>query len=161
MKGFLIFMALVAGGAVYFFTHTNEITAEVIKKLELEEAPKSQEFRELMYKSPEQFAALHKPHLERRVLLAKWNGLVGDKNTSYQLVRDAREIYGESSLATDPAYGDMIWRMAVGLEFENHVVPAQEALDYAKHYQALFPEGPHRDEISGLVTRVSIKYNFR
>lgn len=161
MKGFLIFMALIVGGTVYFFTHTDDFAKQAIEALEKEELPESPEFQALMYRDPVAFAIKNKPFLEKRAELAKWIGIIGEKSMMINLAERTRTFYHDSTLSTDPAYGDLIWRATTALEDEMSIPSAQQAYDLCHLYQSLFPDGAHRDEINVIATRIQYKYNFK
>ena len=161
MKGFLIFITLIVAGSVYFFTHTADFAAEAVKQLELEEKPDDPSFREGLYRDPAAFAASHKPYLDKRAQLGKWMSIFGEKAMMQVLATRTRNLYAESNLATDPSYGDLLWRSATELEDQNNLFMAQEALDLARLYLKDFPDGVHKDEMSATATRIQYKYNFK
>lgn len=161
MKGFLIFMALVVGGAVYFFTHTAEIAAQAVVALEKDEMPDAPAFQETLYKDPVSFAIKYKPFLEKRATLGKWMAILGETYPMLVLAQRTRDLYHDSTLTSDPAYGDLIWRSATALEDQASIPGATQAYELCHLYQSLFPDGEHRDEINTISTRIQYKYNFK
>ena len=161
MKGFLIFMVLLVGGTVYFFTHTDDFAKQAIESLEKEEMPDAPAFLDTMYKDPVSFAIKNKPFLEKRAFLAKWIATLGEKSTMISLFQRTRELYHDSTLVTDPAYGELIWRAATAMEDEMNIPSATAAYELCHYYLSLFPDGEHRDDINVISTRIQYKYNFK
>ena len=161
MKGFLIFMVLVVGGSIYFFTHTADFGKQAIASLEAEEKPDAPAFQEGLYRDPVAFAANNQVFLEKRATIAKWLGILGEKGMMQDICKRSRDLYHDSNLSTDPAYGDMLWRSAADYDDQESMGPAQQSLELCRTYLALFPTGAHREEVSGIATRIQYKYNFK
>ncbi len=161
MKGFLIFMALIVGGSAYFFTHMEDIAKQMTESIEKDEQPDAPAFQELMYRDPTQFAVLNKPFLDKRAQLAKWLQILGERSAFLTLALRTHDLYKDSSLATDPSYGEILYRNAVVMEDDYNVFSAQTGYDLCHQYMALFPEGVHKDEVSAIANRMQSKFNFK
>jgi hypothetical protein len=159
MKGFLIFVALIVGASLYVLANTHELGQAAIASVEKDEGPNDQAFQDQMFGDPAKFAEKYRPMLQRRAQIAKVLPYAGEGDLMIDLICKTRDRYDQSSLANDPVYGDMLYRLAEAYEDQGGPIPAGEAATACKRYLALFPDGKLTVEVSAMMQRLSYKYN--
>jgi hypothetical protein len=158
MKGFLIFMVLLVGGCIYVFTHTHELAQDAIDKMKLEEGVPDQAYYDLLSRDAQAFAVKYRPFVQKRESISKWAALVGETQLTMALGKETTERYDSTPLATEPEYGDLLYRWASMLEDEGN---GQEAYNAQKRYLELFPTGKYITQSAASIQRLMTKYNIK
>jgi hypothetical protein len=161
MKGFLIFIVLFLGSGIYLFTHTREMGQKAWDQVILEEGSAQPAFRELMFQDPAAFKAKYQAFMQRRATIAKWMDLLGETGLLLALSRETQKLYDESTLNTDPAYGEILMRKADALLEGRDIQSGEEAWRGYKRYLELFPAGPRAGDAQMGVAAMVTRYAFQ
>lgn len=159
MKGFLITIGLFLAGSIYFITSFPTIGKAVIDKVAVEE--KGREAIDIAVANDEKsFIAKYRPLLERRWKVGFFANLLDDAYF-LELSKESYDLYTDTPLETDPAFGHFIFQRAEALAQIPRPESLNESFSLYKKYLALFPAGPDLVLAKNSVSRMMTKYGMQ
>lgn len=161
MKGFIITMVLLVGGAFVFLTQYGEVGQAMIDKVAVQEGDHDAVLAAANKENGQAaFIAKYQPLLDRRWMLGA-GAVYLDENWFIKLSKETLDLYAETPLAMSQSYANFMFERAKRIELMGNPALINEAWALYKAHREKFPNDEHAKLVINAMSRMMTKYGMQ